>query len=137
MKALHFHHIDALDKELSISSWQTFPSRQALCAEAAKCALLCANCHAEVHDGMATVPKGAQRFDAVLFAREHAEAVRFRRSLGQKRRAEKTRWRGDWTSVDVVSLRHSGMTWAAIGRLAGVTEVAALRRYRKLKKNLA
>jgi transposase len=46
--ALHFHHLDAELKAFSISQYATLLSWDELCVEADKCALLCANCHAEV-----------------------------------------------------------------------------------------
>jgi len=48
-RALHFHHINPEEKDFNISlasSWEKAKS------ELDKCVLLCANCHAEVHDGL-------------------------------------------------------------------------------------
>ena len=47
-RALEFHHLDPNEKDFGIS---TSLSRDidALKAEADKCILLCANCHAELH----------------------------------------------------------------------------------------
>lgn len=45
---LQFHHVDAESKRFAISRNGTTRSWAELCAEADKCALLCANCHAEV-----------------------------------------------------------------------------------------
>lgn len=49
-ECLHFHHVDTEAKELEISGaivngW----SKQRILAEAAKCRVLCANCHAKHH----------------------------------------------------------------------------------------
>ena len=49
--ALHFHHIDATDKRFSLGHAGITRSLAEARAEAAKCALLCANCHAEVESG--------------------------------------------------------------------------------------
>ncbi len=50
IRALTFHHLDPGQKDFGISSkirsWDT------LKVELDKCVLLCANCHAEVHDGI-------------------------------------------------------------------------------------
>ena len=54
--ALQFHHLDAELKEFSISRNGTTRSWAELCAEADKCALLCANCHAEVEAGFVQLP---------------------------------------------------------------------------------
>lgn len=48
--ALHFHHRDPNEKEFSISKVSTSLERARL--EAAKCILVCANCHAEIHADM-------------------------------------------------------------------------------------
>jgi transposase len=53
--ALHFHHLDPALKEFTIRSGET-RSIARMRAEAAKCVLLCANCHAEVEAGLATLP---------------------------------------------------------------------------------
>jgi transposase len=54
--ALQFHHVDAELKEFSISRNGITRSWEELCAEADKCALLCANCHAEVEAGIVELP---------------------------------------------------------------------------------
>jgi predicted nucleic acid-binding Zn ribbon protein len=50
VRALSFHHLDTTRKDFSIGgiskSWKTIQ------AEIDKCALLCMNCHAEVHAGL-------------------------------------------------------------------------------------
>jgi len=56
ISALDFHHKDPKSKVISISngvrqSW----SLDALKKEAAKCILLCSNCHHEVHDGITSI----------------------------------------------------------------------------------
>jgi transposase len=54
--ALHFHHLDPTEKRYTLSrAGHTRNLAEAL-EEAKKCVLLCANCHAEVERGMATIP---------------------------------------------------------------------------------
>lgn len=53
--ALQGHHLIAADKRAGISARGLTISLEALRAEAAKCVLLCSNCHAEVENGLATV----------------------------------------------------------------------------------
>jgi hypothetical protein len=55
MAALEFHHLDPDQKSFALSLRGVTRSLDALRAEAAKCALLCANCHAEVEVGFSTV----------------------------------------------------------------------------------
>jgi hypothetical protein len=54
--ALQFHHLDPSRKEFSLSRRGCTRSFAELKAEAAKCALLCANCHAEIESGVAALP---------------------------------------------------------------------------------
>jgi transposase len=56
LRALEFHHLDPLQKQLGLSASGVTLSLEALRAEARKCVLLCSNCHAEVEDGVASLP---------------------------------------------------------------------------------
>jgi 5-methylcytosine-specific restriction endonuclease McrA len=53
--ALEFHHLVPEDKAFSLSEEGVTRSIARARAEARKCVLLCANCHAEVEAGVATV----------------------------------------------------------------------------------
>lgn len=53
--ALEFHHVDPATKAFHLSQGGVSRSLAAARAEAAKCVLLCANCHAEVEAGVATL----------------------------------------------------------------------------------
>jgi DNA-binding transcriptional ArsR family regulator len=54
--ALQFHHLDPSQKEFHIGQRGYSRSLSRSRAEAQKCVLLCANCHAEVEGGFATLP---------------------------------------------------------------------------------
>lgn len=54
--ALEFHHVDPADKRFGLSHMGTARSLDRARAEARKCVLLCANCHAEVEAGVAQLP---------------------------------------------------------------------------------
>jgi transposase len=54
--ALHFHHVDPETKVFHLSMQGFGRSLTAARAEMAKCVLLCANCHAEVEQGVASLP---------------------------------------------------------------------------------
>lgn len=56
IKALDFHHIDELSKEFGLSDRGMTRSWEKIKAEVEKCVLLCANCHREVHSGLAKLP---------------------------------------------------------------------------------
>ena len=53
--ALEFHHLDPSQKSFVLSTRGVTKSIAALRVEAAKCALLCANCHAEVEVGYSNI----------------------------------------------------------------------------------
>jgi transposase-like protein len=57
--ALHFHHVDPAAKRFGLGSRGLARSIKTLREEAAKCVLLCANCHAEVECGVAQLPSSA------------------------------------------------------------------------------
>ena len=54
--ALEFHHLDPTQKRLTLSRNGVTLSLDAVRAEAAKCVLVCSNCHAEVEAGVTSVP---------------------------------------------------------------------------------
>ena len=51
MANLHFHHVDPADKSFAMST-ASGKSLAAYREEAAKCALVCANCHGEIEAGI-------------------------------------------------------------------------------------
>jgi hypothetical protein len=54
--ALEFHHVDPAHKAFGLSDEGVARSLDRARAEAAKCVLLCANCHVEVERGVRTLP---------------------------------------------------------------------------------
>ena len=55
--ALHFHHLDPSEKRFNLGLKGLARALDAVRAEAAKCVLLCANCHAEVEGGVVDLPR--------------------------------------------------------------------------------
>jgi transposase len=55
--ALEFHHLDPKDKRMEVSRYGVTLALDAVRAEARKCVLLCSNCHAEVENGVTSVPR--------------------------------------------------------------------------------
>ena len=53
--ALQFHHLDPAQKSFGLGVQGVARSLEKARAEAAKCVLMCANCHAEVEGGVATI----------------------------------------------------------------------------------
>lgn len=56
-RALVFHHRDPSKKDFGLSVRGLTRSWEKMLAELKKCVLLCANCHAEVHEGVTQLPK--------------------------------------------------------------------------------
>lgn len=56
-RALHFHHVDPQNKSFNVSFKGKTSSIKKMREEAAKCALVCSNCHAEIEDGLTNIPK--------------------------------------------------------------------------------
>jgi transposase len=54
--ALQFHHLDPAAKQFGLGMRGVARALERCRAEAAKCVLLCANCHAEVEGGVARLP---------------------------------------------------------------------------------
>ena len=59
--ALQFHHVDPASKEFGLGHDGVTRSLEMARAEARKCVLLCANCHAEVEGGVASATLSADR----------------------------------------------------------------------------
>lgn len=57
---LDFHHVDPKEKKFSFAV-AVLRSRELLVAEAAKCVILCANCHRKFHAGTVAIPEHAPR----------------------------------------------------------------------------
>jgi hypothetical protein len=50
--ALHFHHVNPAEKSFALGPTGVTRALERARAEAAKCVLLCATCHAEVESGV-------------------------------------------------------------------------------------
>ncbi len=56
--ALEFHHRDPSQKDFAISADGNTRSWQRVQKEIEQCALVCANCHREIHAGITQLPTG-------------------------------------------------------------------------------
>ncbi len=56
LSALEFHHVDPSKKLFGINETTAVKARHKVFAELAKCVLVCANCHREIHAGMIDNP---------------------------------------------------------------------------------
>ena len=57
-QALEFHHLNPKKKDFGISMAGTTRAWTKIQTELDKCLILCANCHREIHAGIAQLPKG-------------------------------------------------------------------------------
>lgn len=62
---LHFHHVDPTQKSFSLTS-ATGKAIATLRQEAAKCVLVCANCHGEIEAGLIASPAAGATFPALF-----------------------------------------------------------------------
>lgn len=65
--AFDLHHINSFEKEFSFSQSNTYANLNKLIEEAEKCALLCSNCHREIHSGLYNSLNLKSSFDKFLF----------------------------------------------------------------------
>ena len=59
--AFDLHHVDGSTKEFGLSMQGLTRSWDKTKVEADKCILVCANCHREIHGGIAQIPNKKQR----------------------------------------------------------------------------
>jgi hypothetical protein len=64
--SLHFHHVDPRTKSFEVNG-SSGRSLKAHRTEAAKCVLVCANCHGEIETGLIESPPAGTRY-ALRFA---------------------------------------------------------------------
>ena len=68
MRALHVHHVEPSQKRHELNAKERRSHRRSCVIEAQKRVLLCSNCHAEVEDGILSVPADALDFRDSAFA---------------------------------------------------------------------
>jgi len=56
-RALSFHHTDPTKKDFGLSARGLTRSWEKMKPELEKCILVCANCHAEIHDGLIEIER--------------------------------------------------------------------------------
>lgn len=89
--ALEVHHLDPTQKDFTFGAKGVPRAWAKMVAEALKCALLCRNCHAEVHAGVTAVPADIRRF----IEADAGAAMPLRRKPIRKRPVEITRPRSE------------------------------------------
>jgi 5-methylcytosine-specific restriction endonuclease McrA len=62
-RALHFHHVDPKTKMFGLGG-RGHTTMEKAKVEMAKCILVCANCHSEIHDGLITQEAVLEKFSS-------------------------------------------------------------------------
>lgn len=150
--ALELHHIDPLDKELTLSQALSNPKKwEALENELSKCILLCSNCHKEVHAGITSIPKNYQKYDFSLIPLPLLKGIcssncptcgkikiNSNRYCSRACSAKSRKNVELWGSIDIIELVEvKKLSYVAIGKLVGCSDVAAKKRYIKVLKDIA
>jgi len=149
--AFDIHHIDESEKSFDISGKMSKKWSE-LVAELRKCVLLCANCHRELHHGIASLPLNIKRFDesfseyALPNEAYSPNSKRSKRKLtycpicGNKKISRNNtcskkcmleREAKKWSSIDLESLLNTHSR-ESIGRMIGVSGNSVLKRSKKL-----
>ena len=140
--ALELHHIDPNKKDFGFGSIRaSAKSWSKICNELMKCALLCSNCHKEVHHGITNLPN-----DYVKFNKEFLDYKRLKYfdtcpvCGSEKRKSNRTcsykcagklSRKVDWDSVDLRCLLQK-YSKSQIGKIFGVSDKAVHKRAKKL-----
>ena len=151
-EALELHHIDPKTKELKLSSLKAnINNWDLIVKELRKCALLCSNCHKEIHSSIITLPKNVQKFNEYyadyeahkLWKKIDMDKCPMCEKLKPKHTitcsskcAGKKTWKFDWDSINIIDMKDKGMSNASIGDIVGVSEASVRVRIRKLKHKL-
>lgn len=137
IEALDLHHLNAADKNMTLSSWATAASFAKLADEARKCILVCACCHREIHAKVATTPSTIRRFDHDAYIEairsltiERRNDVRARRVGAKIPQRQFARKRVNWDQIDLIGMRAVGLSLAAIAKNMGVSKSAVQKRLR-------
>lgn len=141
-QALSFHHLDPNQKDFSFGrliklakAWLT------IVKELRKCVCLCHNCHAEVHAGIADIPKGINRFDESYVDYRPKPPMDNCPICGKDKSvynstcsrscANRKSHRVDWDNVDLRSLLRE-KSYLQISKMLGISDVTVKKRAVKM-----
>ena len=139
--AMETHHLDPDGKDGLISKRVTNAvSWSKIVIELRKCVLVCANCHREVHAGIAVVPDGCARFNE-SFSTYPSVIEPVSRCICGRKKAKRRKHcsldcpkrtdRVEWDKFDLITMKRT-MSFSEMGRLIGCSDVMVGKRYRKL-----
>jgi len=141
-RALAFHHLDPSEKELGFGDLRADPKKwEDIVAELKKCILVCHNCHAEIHDGIRTIPENYSTFDPLLVEydiqiKEQNQCVcgklKFVTSKFCSRScSSKNRRKVDWDSINLIDLMKTN-TISDLEDMLGISSAAIYKRRDKI-----
>jgi len=139
--ALEFHHRDPSQKDFAPSAKGHTVSWDRLRAEIAKCDLLCANCHREVHNGIRALPDILPGFNENFVSYKQAGKDTPCKKCGKPKPETQTYCsrscaasvarKVDWSLIDLASMLKL-RTKAAIAEELGISWNAVDKRAKKL-----
>jgi hypothetical protein len=150
--ALEFHHLDPNEKDFSLGSIRANPKNwKSIVEELAKCILLCANCHREVHENITELPKEYQKFDESLLQLEENKHLlkqtqttycpvcnkqkENRNRFCSLSCAASTKQKVDWDSINLIDLiENQKIPKTKIAEMMHCSDQAVNKRYKKLKE---
>lgn len=145
--ALELHHIDPSQKEFALSNSKINKNWDLLKNEAAKCILLCANCHREIHDGTTQLPINYQKFDESLILSNKEKEIKFTPCIVCKKLKnhlliycshechDKQRSKNDWSQINLVQLIEvEKISKVELGKRFNCSDSAIKKQYLKQKR---
>tara|TARA_R110002095_G_scaffold160117_1_gene138823 strand:+ start:112 stop:723 length:612 start_codon:yes stop_codon:yes gene_type:complete len=130
--ALEFHHLEPSGKDFTISHVKQTAWGSKITDELDKCALLCANCHREVHwekkQFINLSPRVPKKHNHCLECKTKLQNSKAKRCiLCQSKRREKINWPNTQTLRQMVE----DSNYSAVGRKLGVSDNAVRKRLKK------
>lgn len=146
VKALAFHHIDPLQKDIGFGNIRANPkSWTKIVEELKKCILVCHNCHSEIHAGIREVPEKFSKFNeeygVVSKVLEYDECPHCKKQKPVKRKycsvkcAQTNRRKVNWDNIDLLELL-SQYKISELEVMFGVSNAAIYKRRDKILKQL-
>lgn len=143
LNSLHFHHLVPTEKEFQLGQARGNPiSWDKIIKEVKKCALLCSNCHGELHAGLTKIPENIPKFNTkfdivpknfgncpVCDTQKKSSSIYCSRACSGKATPFK---KVNWDKVDLKKFLDLGLSKTAIGDMFGVTGGSVTKRARKI-----
>lgn len=141
--SLHLHHLDQSKKEFSFSSIRAnCKSWSKIVEELRKCVLVCANCHGEIHEGLAVVPLDVPLFNEDFTEYDNGSQIQTpcvvcgklkpeRQITCSRQCSAKRRCKIDWSKYDLREMSET-MTRTEIAEVIGVSDAAVSKRMKRI-----